>query len=248
MPGDPEAARHPIYLVRIVRLIHRIRPDAPVEDVWRLLGTTNAPHEKQDLWSANDLRLGDGARLATERTNELLAQTPDRVAHVSELRVRENLDFRLTIGPEREELNLLWTDASGRLRGRRFTDAQAGLRLVCRGDPDRPDAVRVAIMPEVVYGQQAMRWVRTEVGLVQRMGRSRLALADLAVEVRLLPGRLLVLGGRRSANLSLGAAFFYERRGPDFWGQTIILTAERLLPRRVPEGETVPFLQPVGGS
>ena len=75
-----------------------------------------------------------------------------------------------------------------------------------------------------------------------RWNRASFTLTDLAAEVRLPPGRLLVLGGRRSSDLSLGGTFFYEPRGPDTWIQTIILTAEGVQPGQIPEGQAVPFL------
>jgi len=242
--GEPGLANRPTFRVRVVRLVHRIRPDAPVEDVWRLLGTTDVPYEKRALWSANDLRLGDGARLAAERMNELVVQTSDRTVQIVELLVRENMDFLVTLGAEREDLEVLWTDAAGRVSGRRFSGAQPGLRLVCRRDASAPATACIAFVPEVTYGAEALRWVQTESGLVQRAGRQEFTATDLAAEVRLAPGRMLVLGAERRSPVSLGGAFFYEQRGPDLWAQTIVLTAEEVPLAKVPPGTTVPFLPP----
>jgi hypothetical protein len=246
MADTSPAAAAPMFQVRLVRLTHRMRPDAPVEDLWRLLGTTSVPHEKQSLWEANDLRLGDGARLAADRMNALVAETPDRGAQVSVITIRQDQDFLISIGGERDAIDLLWSDAAGQLMGRRFDRAIAQFRLVCRSDPESPDAVRIALVPEILYGQEAMRWVRAETGVTQRMMRLSFLLTDLAAEVCLPAGRILVLGGRRSSDVSLGGALFYERRGPDVWVQTIVLAAERLRPGQVPEGEAVPFLLPPG--
>ena len=244
IPGDPDVANRPAFRVRVVRLIHRIRPDAPEEDVWRLLGMTDVPYDKRALWEANDLELGEGARLAAERMNDLLAQTPDRSASSAELLVRENLDFRITLGAEREELEVLWTDASGRASGRRFAQAVPGFRLVCRRDPSDPTVVCLAFVPEVDFVRDAARWVQTPAGPVQQVVRGNFAIADLAAEVRLGSGRLLVIGGRRRSPVSLGGAMFFEPRGPDLWAQILILTAEEVPLKDVPEGTTVPFLPP----
>jgi len=244
LPPSPALANAPMIRLRVVRLQHRLRPDAPVEDLWRLLGTTNVPHEKRAFWNANDLRLGDGAGLAADRMNELVAETPDRSAVVSIVLVRENMDFVISLGGEREGLDLVWSDASGQLAGRHFDKALPLFRLVCRADPEEPNGVRIALVPEVQYGPEQLRWIRTEEGLARRMARASFTLTDLAAEVRLPPGRLLVLGGRRSSDLSLGGSFFYEPRGPDTWVQTIILTAEWVQPGQIPEGQAVPFLPP----
>ncbi|HUU31734.1 MAG TPA: hypothetical protein VMY69_06505 [Phycisphaerae bacterium] len=244
LPPSPARANAPMIHVRVVRLQHRLRPDAPVEDLWRLLGTTNVPHEKRALWNANDLRLGDGAGLAADRMNELVTETPDRSAAVNVLFIRENMDFVISLGGEREGLDLVWSDASGQLAGRHFDKALPLFRLVCRADPEEPNVVRVALVPEVQYGPEQLRWIRTEEGIAQRMARTSFTLTDLAAEVRLPPGRLLVLGGRRSSDLSLGGSFFYGPRGPDTWVQTIILTAEWVQPGQIPEGQAVPFLPP----
>lgn len=233
-----------MFNLRIVRLQHRQRPDAPVEDIWRLLGTTNVPYEKRNLWEANDLRLGEGARIAADRMSELVTETPDRTASVSVVMVRENADFPIALSRERESLDLVWSDPAGRLIGRRFDRAIPGFRAVCRTDPEDPKAVRVAMIPEVQYGPEEMRWTRTEVGVTQRIGRAMFPLADMEAEVRLLPGRLLVLGARRTSDVSLGGALFHERRGPDVWAQTLILTVERAVPGQAPKGETMPFLVP----
>jgi len=247
LEGAPGLANRPTFRVRVVRLVHRIRPDAPVEDVWRLLGTTDVPYEKGGLWSANDLRLGEGARLAAERLNGLVAQSSDRTVHVAELLVRENIDFRITLGPERENLEVLWTDAAGRVSGRRFAAAQPGLRLVCRRAAPGSPAVCVAFVPEVTYGAEALRWVQTPSGPAQRSGRLEFTATDLAAEVGLAPGRMLVLGAERRSPVSLGGAFFYEQRGPDLWAQTIVLTAEEVPLTKVPPGTTIPFLPPAPG-
>jgi len=248
-PMTPDAASVavPMFQVRVVRLQHRRRPDAPVEDIWRLLGTANVPHEKRALWEANDLRLGDGAGLAAERLNELLTETPNRQAHVSELLVRENLDFVISLGGERDALDLLWTDAGGRLLGRHFDQALAQFRFVCRTDPADPAVVRIALAPEVLYGTERMRWIRAERGLIQQMGRDAFVLTDLAAEVALRPGRMLAIGGRAPAEgpgLSFGGAVFFECRGPDMWYQTLILTAQRAAPGPATQGGRVPFLPP----
>jgi len=242
--GAPGQADRPMFRVRVVRIVHRIRPDAPVEDVWRLLGTTDVPYEKRGLWSANDLRLGEGAGLAAERMNELLVQTSDRTVQIAELLVRENFDFLVTLGAEREDLDVLWTDAAGRISGRQFSGAQPGLRLVCRRDASDPQAVCIAFVPEVTYGAEALRWVQGESGPVPRTRRQEFTATDLAAEVRLAPGRMLVLGAERRSPVSLGGAFFYEQRGPDLWAQTMVLTAEEIPLVKVPPGKTVPFLPP----
>ena len=231
----------PMYCIRVLRIQHRVRPDAPVEDIWRLLGTTDAPYEKQALWKANDLRVGDGAHLAAARLKELSTETPDRSAQATLLTVRENMDFLVSLGGERDSLDLLWTDTSGLLLGRRFEKALVEFRLVCRGDTQDPQAIRITLAPEVRYGQEVPRWVRAETGYVQQAERETFLLADLAAEVPLRPGRMLVLSGRRTSDLSIGGTFFHERRGPDTWVQTIILMAEHLQPGQIPEGEA-PFL------
>jgi hypothetical protein len=227
---QPPAAERPLYRIQVARLLHRLRPDAEVESVWDVLRTAAAPHEKQALWEANDLRLGEGGAEATERLRGLLASTPDRQVHVHTILVRENFEFRVSFGPKRQTLDLLWTDAEGRLVGRQFGRAAAEVRMVCRRDPRRPGAVRVALVPEVAYGDEQFRWTETPEGFSRRMGQSRLVLSDLASEVPLGAGRLLVLGGARSGPLSLGGAYFYEQRGPDLWVHTAVFAVQPASP------------------
>jgi len=222
--GDDSQPR--LYQVRIVRLRHRLRPDAPVEDVWRLLGTTGVPHEKRALWQANDLRLGEGGQMAAERLNELLAETADRTCQVSRLAVRENFAFVIGLGESRPTLDVVWTDAGGRLGGRHFEEASARFRVVVRRSPDDPRAVCIALAPEVAYGKQRMRFIRTEHGFTQRMMPDIVQVPDLEVEVCLQPGRLLVIGGKRTSDVSVGGAFLFEPQGPDTWQETLIVTAE----------------------
>jgi hypothetical protein len=232
-----------VFQVRAVLLQQRIRPDAPVEDLWRLLGTTGVPYEKRTLWELNDLRMGDGARLAADRLNELATETQDRTAQVGVQFAGENLDFVISLGGERDELDLVWTDAAGRLTGRHFDRAVAQFRVVCRSDPQNPDNVLIALVPEVIYGAEVLRPLRVDPTTTARP-RGGYVLADLAAEVSMPAGRLLVLGAQRTSDVSVGGALFYERRGPDLWAQTIILTAERALPGQPAEGGTLPFLPP----
>ena len=238
------ASSVPMFNVRVVVVKHRVRPDAPVEDIWRLLGTTNVPYEKRALWEANDLRLGDGAHLAADRLNDLAAETSDRTARVNTLQILENMDLAVAAGGERDLLEVLWTDAAGRASGREFVKALPQFRMVCRTDPRDAEAVRVALVPEVLYGPEELRWVRTDTGAVQRMMRASCVLSDLAAEVRLAPGRILVIGGRHTSDLSPGGVLFLERRGPDAWIQTVVLTVERVRPGELPEGGKVPFMPP----
>jgi hypothetical protein len=228
--GVVPAARGPaMFQLRVVRLQARVRAGAPIEDIWRLLGPTSAPPEKRLLWEANDLRLGDGARLAADRLNELAADTADHTAHTTSIMVQENMDFFLSVGPERESLDLLWTEEGGKLFGRRFDKTAQGLRIVCRGDPEDPAVVRIALVPEVDYGPEMLRWVRNDTGAItQQMGRATFTPGDMAIEVRLTSGRLLALGGRRGSELSFGGVMFNEKRGPDSWAQTILIVAERV--------------------
>lgn len=239
---DPGVAALPAYRLRIVRLQHRVRPDAAVEDVWALLGTTGVPHEKRALWEANDLRLGEGATLAARRFEDLLRETPERRVFRSELFVRENFDFRISLGATREALDFLWVDAEGRLLGRRWKDARADLRVVCRTEPDHPDTVTLAVVPEVTFGKERRRLVQTEGGPGWKMARDRFTLADLAAEVRLAPDRLLVVGGRQRSPVSVGGAYFFERHGPDLWVHTLIVTARRVSAPDAPVGGSVPLV------
>jgi hypothetical protein len=249
MPAAETPAMASMFQIRLVVLSHRLRPDAPIEDIWRLLGTTNIPYEKRALWETNDLRLGDGARLAADRMNTLATETPDRTAQVRLLYVRENFDFAIPLGGERDAIDFLWADADGRLSGRHFDRALVQLRCVSRGDPDDPTAVRLAVVPEVLYGPEEMRWVQAGNSISQKMVRASFVLTDMAAEVRFLPGRILVIGprapapgGKATPDLSLGAALMHERRGPDLWTQTIILTAERVVPDQLPEGGSIPLM------
>ena len=251
LPGVDAPAAAPMFHLRMVTLSHRMRPDAPVEDIWRLLGTTNVPYEKRTLWETNDLRLGEGARLAADRMNQLATETPDRATHVQVFFVRENFDFAIPAGGERNAVDILWTDAAGRMTGRHFDRAITQFRCVCRSDPEDPAALHLALMPEVAYGPEEMRWVQVGNSVTQKMLRATLPLTDLAAEVRLAPGRLLVIGGppglragtgKGAAGLSLGGVFFHGRRGPDMWSETIILTAERTGPGQIPETGIIPFM------
>ncbi|MEA3366994.1 MAG: hypothetical protein U9R68_02650 [Planctomycetota bacterium] len=224
-----------MYQVQIVRLRHRLRPDAPLEDTWRLLGTTGVPHEKRALWEANDLRLGEGGRLAAQRLQELIRETPDRTARFNRLVIPENTDFVIESGGTRTGLDVLWTDAEGRLAGRHFDRASPRFRLVCRPPPDDPQAVCIALVPEIAYGDPRFRYERTETGFTRRMAPETFTVRDLAAEMRLAPGRMLVLGARRSSDVSLGGAFCFERRGPDLWKQTLLVSARPLPPGTAPE-------------
>jgi hypothetical protein len=238
---------NPVFQVRMVRLMHRQRADAPAEDLWRLLGSTNVPYEKHALWEANDLRLGDGAQLAADRMNELATDTPDRTTQTSILQVRENMDFVVTLGPERPALDVIWTDSSGHLMGRHFDRVQVQFRLVCRSDPADPEAVRIALVPEFLSGPEELHWVPSEGGnYTQRIVPATFVLSDYAAEVRLPAARLLVIGGQGKSGLSLGSVLFQEHRGPDVWNQTIIVTVQRAKPGEIPESGNVPLMQPSG--
>jgi hypothetical protein len=223
MPGEADPAEPLLYQVQIVRLEHRLRPDAAVEDVWGLLGTAHVPHEKHALWRANDLRLGEGGDLAGQHLRGLLTETPDRTIRASTLMVRENMDFVIELGRPRTNFDVVWADADGRLGGRHFDEGTVQFRFVCRRWPGDPRAVCVALAPEVAFGPQRMRYERTEHGFTGRMRPEIVTVQGLEAEVRLDPGRILLVGAARSSDLSVGGVFFFERRGPDRWQETLLL-------------------------
>jgi hypothetical protein len=226
--GNPQRTNLPMFQVRIVRLLNRVRPDAPLAGVWDLLGAAAVPHEKQALWEANDLRLGRGGEEAIARLNNLLTNTADREAYVYTVAVRENMDFVVTFGSDRPTIDVLWSGSDGSLSGRHFEGAQVQFRVVCRGDPADPQAVALAIVPEVVSGKEMLHWIEGPQGFSQQVSRSIFTLQELAAEARLAPGEVLVVGGRASSPVSLGGAMFYEHRGPDLWVQTVVFQAQRL--------------------
>jgi hypothetical protein len=241
----PVGTEIPMFQVQAVRIQHRQAADAPVEDLWRMLGTAGIPYEKRALWEANDLRVGDGAELAAGRMTELLKQTSDRAVQVNLLQVRENGDFTVQLGGDRDLLDVLWTDGEGRLQGRQFQKCTAQFRIVCSNVSDDPAAIRVALVPEVVFGDETLHWSRTPAGTyTQRMERSSFVLSDFATEVKLQPGRLLILGGRPQSGIGLGGAFFHEPRGPDIWNQTLVLAFDRIKATPVTIGESMPFVPP----
>jgi len=226
MPVDTDPAQPLTYQVRLVRLRHRLRPDAPLEDVWGILGADPVPHQKAALWRANDLRLGVGGPLAMDHLSDLMTETPDRTVRPSTLVVRENLDFVVEIGGVRPELHLVWTEADGRLAGRRFDTCRARFRLVCRRDPNDIRAVCIALAPEIAHGQQRMRYVRTDTGFIQEMRPDLFTVDGLEAEVALASGSLLLIGGDRSSAVSLGGAMLFDPRGPDVWKETILVAAQ----------------------
>jgi len=242
-PGAGEDAPR-MYQIQIVRVRHRLRPDAPLEDTWRLLGTTGVPHQKRALWRANDLRLAEGGQLAAERLQALVRETPDRTVRFSRLVIPENHDFVIESGTARPEMTVVWTDAAGRLAGRRFGQATPRFRLVCRRAADDPRAVAIAVVPEVAYGRERVHFRRTDRGYARRTGRDQFTPMDLSAEIRLDPGRMLVLGGRRSSEVSLGATLFFQRRGPDLWEQTLLISARALTPAAAAEADTSRTVDP----
>ena len=105
-----------------------------------------------------------------------------------------------------EVLPVLVCNASG-VTGEYYDQAQGLIVVTPHLEADR--RVRLELAPELRYGENKSRIVPIgQAGFRMDHGRSRQAFDDLALQVTLLPGQMVVLGSLTNKPGSLGHYFF----------------------------------------
>ncbi|MFW6125300.1 MAG: hypothetical protein ACOC46_04060 [Pirellulales bacterium] len=99
----------------------------------------------------------------------------------------------------------------GQLRGETFHQAQGIFGV--RARPQSDGRVRLQLVPELHYGRPRQRWAGHQGVLRMETRRARQVYDDLAVDVPLLPGDMLVFSSLPSRPGSLGHYFLTAGRG-----------------------------------
>ena len=120
--------------------------------------------------------------------------------------------FRVIVAGEKErlpELTVLVRNDQGEVQGETFTQVQGYFEGKAFAEPD--GAVRLELAPQVEHGKERQQWVQSRDGVYEVDHRPpHEAYHQLAVEMKLLPGQTLVLGGLPDRPGSLGYHFFTE--------------------------------------
>jgi hypothetical protein len=163
----------------------------------------------------------DGNKLAESSSQQ---QRADMLAEPTVTRRRRQLQPGTRLELQASELRdhvplLMFRD--GELTGRTYSVAQAlyGLTLEQQGDR----SVRLRLIPEIHHGQPQLRYTPAGEGIIrQEPMRDHEVLADLAIEVPLAPGEMLLLAGSADASGRAGH-FFHTVEGTDGLQQKLVI-------------------------
>lgn len=147
--------------------------------------------------------------------------------------------FRVIAAGEKErlpQLTVLVRNDQGEVQGETFTQVQGHFEGKAFAEPD--GAVRLELAPQVEHGKEQQQYVHNRDGMIKIEHRPpHEAYQQLAVEIKLLPGQTLVLGGLPERPGSLGYQFFTE----EFSGhQTQKLILIRLVGGATPDAAASP--------
>jgi len=201
------------------------RGEEQVAALWKLVDEQALPAEQRQRLDRNGFRAGVlGPTIPAE-----LAE----VLKVTEKRVEEGQEFKMTLDPEatvnlrlvhakagkrvevaipetREHLHLLET-TGGEVGGKTY--AQAECRLGLRANYENDGRVRLEIVPEVHHGAFQSRMRGNDGMMMFTQERPKRVFDELQMTPQLGPGQMILLAARADRPASVGYHFFHDTRG-----------------------------------
>lgn len=166
------------------------------------------PSALSQLMELTDKPPPSGALLESRSVN--LEEAPKVVRRY--LQVRPGKRQEIVVSGIYDELPVLLAEG-GQLCGRTYQRAQALYGM--KAFNERDGRVRVELTPELHHGEPTQRWVSSSGVLRVQTGRERRVFDDLAVQVTLAPGQMLVISRLPNRSGSVGHHFFSEKlEGP----------------------------------
>jgi len=162
---------------------------------------------------AERLELADNQPLPggmTQLKIDELAQQPAVLR--GHFQLRDGAPKEFALGPIREKLDVLVRDAHGDVSGKPYEQVQ--LLLTATAHPMGDGRVRLALVPEITYGEYRQNWTANGQGVLRLApGRQSRAFDTMKLDAVLSPGHVLVLSMVPTQPGSLGGHFFTEPSG-----------------------------------
>ncbi len=225
---DPESVVFGLAFVSIVAPLDEKTPadgvsnsDDPFADVWRWIDETAIPADVRDQWRRNGLRVG---RVHTKseflRALDLVRRTPrdkaDKLLDTADVgsdlnhlakqvpcRFNRRVELPVRKPAAGEVATLVSLD--GHPMGRTLANAQPLFSLVA--NPLNASGIRLKLKPEIQHGTAKQTWVGSDSALRIGSKRESWELDELAFELSLATGDLLVAGATRPTH-GLGQQMF----------------------------------------
>jgi hypothetical protein len=127
------------------------------------------------------------------------------------LQLRDGQPGYLAKSEVRDSLPVLWY-REGQLQGRTFAQAQCMFAVTTSRRED--GRVALELVPELHHGQATQQYSGEHGVFRVQFARPKQVFAELGIRVDLVPGQMLVVGGRADRPGSLGQQFFAAPRTP----------------------------------
>jgi hypothetical protein len=217
--------------LEVVFVRHRYELPAMNEELWQEIDETPIPAGVRKALAQNGLRAGVvsetlPAGLAAALSGETVEAAADGEASASEsplgkleseplvrrrtLQAMPGQRAELLASGVYEQLPLLVRER-GEVRGETYAKAQA--LFAVKAQPTGDGRVRLAVVPEVHYGEQQQKYAADDGVFRLESSRPKVALEQMGIEVVLSRGQSIVLGTRPDRAGSVGHYFFTEPQG-----------------------------------
>jgi len=177
----------------------------------------------------NGLRVGVGDEQWWEAVRAALDAIPGvNSTPIAPLRVPAEypLALELDTGPHEQTLFFLADD--GVLTGETWPQSRNVLRLSYALDLQRPDRIRLSVVPEVRQRLEGLRWVRNEAGVTQVPNYSGRAFGAAGFAADLEPGRFLLIAPGEQSGVSglVGNSFLVSEEDGQSYDSYVFLRAD----------------------
>ncbi len=195
------------------------------EELWREIDDSRIPAEIRELLWANGFRVGvvgicippavaalfDLKGESTPSSGEGWHTTPIEpslsvIKRHLQVPPRENR--QILLGEAAPELTIFVVERGG-VRGRTYAEAQTVLAVAW--EPLPQGQIGLQVIPEISHGQPRTRYAASEGHFRLDVVRPRESLSDLRLNVRLIPGEMLVLGCWPNRPGTVGYQFFADQ-------------------------------------
>ncbi len=226
--GAPRITRLDVVLTALRVRVPRSQR-ARAEMLWNHLREDALDNATTLRLQHNGLRVGVGDEQWWEAVRAALAAIPGvNSTPIAPLRVPAEypLALELDTGPHEQTLFFLADD--GVLTGETWPQSRNVLRISYVLDLQRPDRVRLFVVPEVRQRLEGLRWVRNEAGVAQVPNYSGRTFGAAGFAADLEPGRFLLIAPGTQSGVSglVGNSFLVSEEDGQSYDSYVFLRAD----------------------
>ncbi len=174
----------------------------------------------------NGIRVGVASRQWWDAVKAVLDSVPGvRSAAYTPVRLPPNYPLSLQLDQEAHDQTLFFMGADGVLTGETWPQSRNVLRLSYQLNLERPDRLRLLVVPEVRQLLEGWHWASTAGGMTQDLNYNGRAFSAASFAVDLDPEEFLLIAPGENANLYglVGGVFLLNERDDELCDSYVFL-------------------------